>query len=117
MAGADRPGVDAGIGERAVVDGAVLVADEPVGGDEVGIELDLGLRVEGDGLEGRGQVVPEERPGLVEVVDVGVEPVALVGELLEQGVVVVAHADADADQLDAGRRVLADAAQDRRRRR
>ena len=50
--------------------------------------------------------------GLVDAVDVGVEAVALVGELLEQGVVVVAHPDADADQLDAGRGVVADAAQD-----
>ena len=36
------------------------------------------------------------------VVDVGVEAVALVGQLLEQGVVVVAHPDADRHELDAG---------------
>ena len=45
-------------------------------------------------------------------VDVGVEAVALVGELLEQHVVVVAHPDADRDELDPGCGVVGDPAED-----
>ena len=108
----DRAGVDPRIAELAVGDGPVLVADEPVRRDHGGIELDLDLGVEGDGLERPDEVLDEQPAGLGEVVDVGVEAVALVGQLLEQDVVVVAHPDADRDQLDAGRGVVADPAED-----
>ena len=113
MAGADRTGVHVRVDEVLVGDVAILVADEAVGRDDVSLELDLRLRVEGDRLERAGQVLGEQPAGLVEDVDVGVEAVALVGELLEQRVVVVAHPDADRDELDAGRRVAPDRAQDR----
>ena len=93
-------------------DGPVLVAELAVRGDRLGVELDLRPGVEGDRLEGPGQVLGEQPTGLVLAVDVGVEAVAVVGQLLEQGVVVVAHADPDRDELDARRRVLADARQD-----
>ena len=52
--------------EVAVGDGAVLVADEPVRRDRRRVELDLRLGVEGDGLEGPGQVLDEQPAGLVE---------------------------------------------------
>ena len=56
----------------------------------------------------------DEHPaGLVDVVDVGVEAVAVVGELLEEDVVEVAHPDADRDELDAGLGAVPDAAEDR----
>ena len=112
VAGPDGAGVDGVVGEVAVRHRPVLVAELAVRGDRLGVELDLRLGVEGDRLEGPGQVLGEQPAGLVLAVDVGVEAVAVVGQLLEQGVVVVAHADPDRDELDARRRVLADARQD-----
>ena len=112
VTGPDRPGIHARIAELAVGDGAVLVADQPVGGDRLRIERDLDLGVEGDRLERPGQVLGEQPAGLGQVVDVGIEAVALVGQLLEQGIVVVAHPDPDRDELDPGRGVVADLAED-----
>jgi hypothetical protein len=108
----DRPGIHPGIPEVLVGDGPVLIADEPIRGDDGGVELDLDLGVEGDRLDRPGQVLGEQATCLGEVVDVGVEAVALVGQLLEQDVVVVAHPDADRDEFDAGRGVVADPPQD-----
>ena len=93
-------------------DGPVLVADEPVGRDDRRVELDLGLGVEGDRLEGPDEILREQAPGLGEVVDIGVEAVTLVRQLLEQDVVVVAHPDADRDELDPGGGIVADLAED-----
>ena len=66
MTGTDRPGVDAVVREVAVVDGPVLVADEPVGADGLGVEIDLRAGVERDRLERAGQVLGEQPVGLVE---------------------------------------------------
>ena len=111
--GTDRAGVDLVVGEIVVADVPVLVADEAVRGDDVAIELDLRPRIERDRLQRAGQVLGEQPAGLVEDVHVGVEAVALVGELLEQRVVVVAHPDADRDELDARLGVAADRVEDR----
>ena len=66
-----------------------------------GSKRDLRLGVLGDHGERRREVVDEQPLGLLERVDVAVEAVALVGELLHQVVVVVAHAVADGDEVDA----------------
>ena len=50
VTGADRPGVDAFVREVAVIDGPVLVADEPVGADGLGVEIDLRAGIERDRL-------------------------------------------------------------------
>ena len=67
MAGADRAGVDARIAEVLVGDGPVLVAEEPVLGDDVGIERDLDLGVEGHRLERAGEALDEQLARFVEV--------------------------------------------------
>ena len=112
VAGPDRAGLDLGSRNVLVGDRPVLVADQAVRGDDVRVELTWTLA-------SRATVwsVPV-RPSLnswrasSSDVDVGVEAIALVGQLLEQGVVVVAHADADRDQVDAGGGIVADPAQD-----
>ena len=108
VAGADRAGVDLSSVNRSVVDGAVLVSDEPVG-----LARGPGRTRPGRGRRGRrsgasrsGHRRRADAPR--RAVDVGVEAVALIGELLEQDVVVVAHPDADRDELDAGLGVIAD---------
>ena len=87
--------------EGVVVHGAVLVADEAVRRDELGVEAHLRARVVGDRGEQAGELVDVEVLGLLVGVDVAVEAVALVGELLHQVVVVVAHPVADGDEVDA----------------
>ena len=113
--GADLAGVDRVVAEVLVGDGAVLEAEQPVAGHHLRVEVHLHLGVLGDGLQRAGQVVDEEAPRLVDGVHVGVDAVALVGQLLHQHVVVVAHAEADRGQIDAALGVLLDGAQDRLR--
>ena len=108
VARTELAGVGAEVLERLVGHGAVLVADQPVGRDQLRVELHLRPRVVGDRRQQRGQLVDVEVLGLLVGVDVAVEAVALVGELLHQVVVVVAHAVADRDEVDAVAALLGD---------
>ena len=101
MPGAELTGVDGVVGELRVVEGTVLVADQAVASDDVLVEDDLDLGLLGHDRERWCEVVDEKVDGLVVRVDVAVEPVAEVGELFHQVVVVVAHAVADGDEVDA----------------
>jgi len=66
-----------------------LVTEQAVALDLHGIELDLDLDVARDRLESAGEVVDQRAAHFLGVVDVVAHAVALVGELLEQVVVVV----------------------------
>ena len=113
MAGADLAGVDAVVAEVAVGDVAVLVAEQAPARDRFGVELDLRLGFLRDGLERPGEVLDEDLARFGESVDVVVGAVALVGQLLHEGVVVVAHAEADGGEGDAALGLFADPRQDR----
>ena len=63
-------------------------------------------------LEGAGEVLHQGATGLLVVVDVVADPVTLVGELLEEHVVVVVHPHADGVQVDAAVAVLLDVSVD-----
>ena len=108
MAGSELSGVDVVVAEIAVAHPAVLESDQSVPVHDVLVELDLDLRVLGDRQQRRDELVLEEPFGFVDGVDVGVEPVSLVGQLLHRHVVEVAHAEPDRDQVDATVSVFAD---------
>ena len=95
MAGAELTGVLAVVLEVLRGEAAVLVADQAVGGDGVGVPLDLHLHVPGDRDERAGGLVDQHLLGLALRVDVGVVAVALVGQLLHRVVVEVAAAEAE----------------------
>jgi len=84
-------GIHTVVPEILVGDGAVLVADQAVVGDHVGVEVDLHAGVAGDGLQGGGQVVDEQLAGLIQIVHIGVAAVAVVGQLLHKHIVQVAY--------------------------
>ncbi len=101
MTGADLAGVDVVVAEVRIAHAPVLEPDEAVLVDHVGVELDLDLGVDRDGQQRGREVVLEQALGLVDGVDVGVEAVALVGELFHEHVVEAAEADTDGDEVDA----------------
>jgi len=69
----------------------VLIPDQAVVGDHVRVEVDLDLGVQGDDLQGGGQVFDEQFLGLVQVIHVGVAAVAVVGQRFHQRVIQVAY--------------------------
>ena len=86
--------------EVSIIESAVLVSDESVGGDHGRIELDLNLYVLGDGNKGSTHLLDQGLAGLEQAVDVCIVTIALVGELLHPTTLVVAHAktkDAEED--------------------
>ena len=85
----------------------VLVPDQPVGRHLRRVELDLQLHVLGDRDQGPA-LLDEHFPGLVERVDVGVVAVAVVGELLQLGVLQVAHPEPEDRQVHARLPLLLD---------
>ena len=89
--GADLTGVDSIVAEVLVSDVPVFVPDQAVVGDHIRVEVDLDFGVQGDHLQGGGQVFDEEFLGFVQVVDVGVAAVAVVGQRLHQAVIQVAY--------------------------
>jgi hypothetical protein len=64
VAGADLAGVDLVVAEVLVGDVAVLVADEAIDADGVGVHLDLDLRVLRDDLEHAAELLLEHALGL-----------------------------------------------------
>ena len=74
---------------------AVFVPDQPIGLDPGGIEVHLDLHILGDGDERAAHLLHQHLAGFRDVVDVGVVAVALIRELLERRVLVVAHAEAE----------------------
>jgi hypothetical protein len=101
VAGADLARVDLVVAEVGIRHGAVLVAEQAVAVDLGRVELDLQLDVARHGLDRAHEVVHEHLFGLLARVDVVAHAVALVGQLLEQHVVVVVHAHADRVQVHA----------------
>src|SRR3546814_7577939 len=73
-----------------------------------GLELDLDLHVACDGQQGRAHLLHQHLARLGEAVDVGVVAVADVGQLLGQRIVVVAAAEAERGQGDAGLALVGD---------
>ena len=110
---ADLARVHTVVAELVVGHGAILEADQAVAHDHLGVEVHLHLGIHGDGLQGARQLVDEQAAGLVQVVDVGVEAVAVVSQLLHQGVVVIVHAKAEGGQGDALLHVAAHLGEDR----
>ena len=80
--GADLTGIDGIIAEVLVGDIPVLVSDQAVVGDHIGVEIDLDLGIQGDDLQGGGQIFDEEFLGFIQIIDIGVVAVAVVGQLL-----------------------------------
>ncbi len=111
--GADLAGVHRVVAEILVGDGPVLKAHQPVAGHHIWIKVHLYLGVHGDGLQRARQAVHKEPLRLGQGVDVGIEPVAIVGQLLHQHVVIVAHAKADAGHGDPLAGIAADHLPDR----
>jgi len=68
----------------------VLVPDQAVVGHYIRVEIDLDLGIQGDNLQGGGQIFDEEFLSFIEVIDVGIAAVAIVGQLLDQHVIQVA---------------------------
>ena len=54
VADADDERIGAGFGENQLGEGALLIADQAVAADDVGVEIDLNLGVFGDGLQRAG---------------------------------------------------------------
>jgi len=71
-------------------DRPVLKAQQAIARHHLRVEVHLHLGILGNGLQRPRQVFHEDAPRLADVVHVGIGPVALVGELLHQGIVVVA---------------------------
>ena len=109
VAGTELAGVGGEVVEGVVVHGAVVVADEAVRRHELGVELAPGCARRRPPARAGGELVDVEVLRLLVGVDVAVEAVALVGELLHQVVVVVAHPVADGDEVDALAALLGDA--------
>ena len=86
---------------------AVLVAEQPVRRDLSRIELDLNLHVLGDGHEVAAHLLDEDLASLADAVDIGIDAVAVVGQLLQLAVLQVALAEAqDGEERAAGRLLL-----------
>ena len=95
MAGANLSGILAIVVEVLVLEDPVLVANQPIGADGVRIELNLDLHVLGDGHERRARFLHEHAMRLVDRIEVGVVPIALVRQLLHRRVFQVAGTDAE----------------------
>ena len=81
---------------------SILVADQAVLSDLIGVEVDLDLHVLGDRLQHRAGFLDQHLAGLELAVDVGVVAVPLVGELLHHVVVEVARTDTEHGQEHPG---------------
>ncbi len=92
---------------------AVFVTQQPVAVDGLRVEIDLHLGVLGDNLERSGEVFNKDALGLGERIDIVVGAITVVGELLHQNVVVVAHSETNRGQGDTLVDVLPDLVEDR----
>ena len=101
VAGPDLAGVLGVVVEILLVEHAVFVAEQAVAFDVLRVELDLDLHVLGDGDQRAGEPFDQQLLGLVDGVDVAVVAVALVGQLFQRRVLVVAHAETQHGQEDA----------------
>ena len=108
MAGADFAGVDLVVVEVFAAQGAVLVTDQAIFGDDRGIEFELDLHVLRDGQHRRRQFLDEHLAAFVERIDIGMVAVADVGQLFGHRIVVVAGAEAQRRQRDAGLALVGD---------
>jgi hypothetical protein len=89
--GANLTGIDGVIAEVLVGDIAVLIADQAVVGNHIGIEIDLHLSIQRDHLQGGGQIIHKEFAGFVEIVYVGVVAIAVICQLFHEDIIQVAY--------------------------
>ena len=89
------------VAEVRIRDSAVLIADLTPTQHLLRIKLHLHLHIAPHRLERAGEVVDQGTLRFLGAIDVVADPIALVGQLLEQGVVVVVHAHTDRVQVDA----------------
>jgi len=78
--GTDLTSIDGIVAEVLVGHIPVLVTDQAVVGNHIGVEIHLDFGIQGDHLQGGGQIFDEELLGLVQVIDVGITAVAVVGQ-------------------------------------
>ena len=114
MPGADLAGVLFVVLEILRRHDPVFIAEEPVGGDLGGIELDLDLHILGDRHRAPGELLDEHLPRLPRSIDVGIDPVAVVSELLHLFVLEVPLAVAEDGEKYPARRLLLDQRHKRR---
>ena len=93
MSGSHVAGVFQIVVEVFIPQHTVLIADQPVGIDLGGIELDLNLHVLGDRDERSAHLFDEHFARFVQRVDVGVVAVAAVGEFFERRVFQISEAE------------------------
>ena len=101
MAGAELAGVLRVVVEVFVRERAVLVADLPVRRHERRIELELHLHVFRDRDQRAGQLAHEDFLRFLQIVEIRVVAVAVIGEHLHARVLVVVVADAEGREVDA----------------
>ena len=82
MAGANLTAVLFVIAELVVSHIAVLVAQQSVRPDDIGIEIDLDFYIAGDYLQVAGQIVHKNAMGLGDIIDIRIVAVPFVPELL-----------------------------------
>ena len=98
VSGSDFTGVHFVIAEVLIGNVPVFIAQEPVAADNLRVEFDLHLGIPGNNLEGSGEVLDEYAASLREGVHVVVRAIPIVGQLLHEDVVVVAHAETDSGE-------------------
>ena len=111
MARAHLASVHGVVAELVVTQRPVLVAQQAVAAHHLGIEINLDLGIPGYRLQRTGEVFDEDPLRLVQGIDIIVTAIAVVGKLLHEHIVVVAHAKADGGQTDALIDVAANGAQ------
>ena len=108
VARADLAGIDAVVVEVLALQRPRLVADQPVFGDGLRIELDLDLHVLGDREDRRRRILHQHLLGLGQRVDIGGRAVAVLGDRLHHLVVQIAAAEAEHRQEHAALALLLD---------
>ncbi len=101
MARADLSGIDLVIVEILAVQRARLVADQPVFGDRGGIEFHLHLHIARNREKRARQLVHQHLLRLVQRVDIGRLPIAVLGKRLHRGIIEIAPPEAQNRQIRA----------------
>ena len=91
MSSADLTGIDGVVAEVLVGDITIFVANQAVVGHHIGVEIDLDFGIQGDDLQGGGQVFNEEFAGFIDIVYVGIISIAIIGQRFHHHVIQVAY--------------------------
>src|SRR5215211_8576615 len=98
MSSADLAGIDSVVAKIIVSNGAVLKANKTITHHNIGVEIDLYLCIQGNGLQRTCDLVNEQFTSFTHVIDIGVEAIPVIGKLFHERVVVVIHAETDGGQ-------------------